>query len=226
MINLLPILKEENVEGLPEFPENDSEGNSINYEDIAIKQYKDKYCEDNNKPCWYYSYIGKATKAEIVKGYDDEEFKPKNNISYSELTKMVVNSILFNSEKSPSGVTRGDWVLSEMLESDNQGKRCNFITLEGKERLAWDCYNKDFQDNDDIWSSNKYWYCAYIYQGVGITKPLYDFSNNVFVDITEEKIKKLTSRAEAMKSFYSAYLFRKKNKQYTLLKCEDKNGDL
>jgi rare lipoprotein A len=49
--------------------------------------------EDVDADAWYYEYIEAAVEQNIVKGYDDNTFKPGNTINLAEALKMIVEAV-------------------------------------------------------------------------------------------------------------------------------------
>lgn len=64
---------------------------SINEEYSGYKSFEDFTDLDSNS--WYAKYVNKLIKKDIIDGYPDNSFRPKNNIDVSEFTKLLLNSI-------------------------------------------------------------------------------------------------------------------------------------
>lgn len=66
--------------------------------DIAGKEFLDV-----DKTYWAYGHVQNAYKLQIIQGYPDNTFRPLNNISYSEVVAIMVNSLGYRN------TVVGDW---------------------------------------------------------------------------------------------------------------------
>lgn len=69
---------------------------------------------DNN--VWYYRYIGFEESQNIITGYEDGTFKPKNSITRAEFANMIVHFAELNTENADTSFTdtNGHWAQNQI----------------------------------------------------------------------------------------------------------------
>jgi len=70
---------------------------SLGLEPLNSKKYK--FIDDDKLPSWAYGYIQRAVEEGIIKGYDDNSFRPTQKVSRSEIVTMIVRA--FGLEQKP-----------------------------------------------------------------------------------------------------------------------------
>lgn len=74
---------------------------------------------------WYTQYVNKAANAGIIKGYDDNTFRPKGNISFTEISSLLGNLVnVSEAEMQVANATYGkdlDALLNEVKGQGNKG---------------------------------------------------------------------------------------------------------
>ncbi|KNY26663.1 S-layer homology domain-containing protein [Pseudobacteroides cellulosolvens] len=67
---------------------------SLALDPLNSKKYKFK--DDSKLPSWAYGYIQRAVEKGIIKGYDDNSFRPMQKVSRSEIVSMIVRAFSFD----------------------------------------------------------------------------------------------------------------------------------
>ncbi len=71
---------------------------SLALEPLNSKKYEFK--DDSKLPSWAYGYIQRAVEKGIIKGYDDNSFRPMQKVSRSEIVSMIVRAFNFDHKQS------------------------------------------------------------------------------------------------------------------------------
>lgn len=58
---------------------------------------------DVDNTTWSYEYVNEMAALQIVNGYDDNTFKPQNNITYQEFIKMVMSMLFYQPYAEENG---------------------------------------------------------------------------------------------------------------------------
>ena len=78
---------------------NNAEQNALAVDDTNF------YFKDVDKTAWYYKYVTIAVNGNLMNGYEDRTFRPEQNVTYSEIAKMVTKALghAYLSENDPRG---------------------------------------------------------------------------------------------------------------------------
>jgi N-acetylmuramoyl-L-alanine amidase len=74
------------------------------------------YYQDVKSTDWYSPYVGEATKANIISGYEDSTFKPNGMITRAELAAMVVRALDYKKISTEITMDRQTEVLSKYTD--------------------------------------------------------------------------------------------------------------
>jgi Leucine-rich repeat (LRR) protein len=70
---------------------------ALNLKPLTDKKYNFK--DDSKLPAWAYGYIQRAVEKGIIKGYDDNSFRPLQKISRNEIVTMIVRAFGFQNKQ-------------------------------------------------------------------------------------------------------------------------------
>lgn len=90
----------------------------LNEEEFNTLIIDDDHCNysDVSKDAWYYNYVVAATNYGLIKGYEDNTFRPDKEVTYEEAAKMIMRSLghKYLREDHPEGWAKE--YLSKMYE--------------------------------------------------------------------------------------------------------------